>query len=343
MSKSRILFLLGGRSGEHEVSLISGKNILAALDRDRFEPLIIVIHKNSEMHFVQEESITRLGSKPNQIEAPKGSLASFYPYPIEGKYFFEADGKKYEYQKAFPVLHGPGGEDGSVQGLFELGQIPLVGCNVKSSAVCSDKAFTKRLLREAGIPTVPFVEVNQGDAIPNLDWDYPVFVKPNAMGSSVGVYKVDQESDLKKAVSAAFQFDHKILIEKAIEGRELEIAVFGEAGSLIISPMGEIVMASGFYSYEAKYIDDHAAKLVLPAELSEEQLKQAQKMAADVFLSLGCRGMARIDFFLTKTGEFVINEPNTIPGFTSISMYPKLMELAGVPYQDLISKLIDLA
>jgi D-alanine-D-alanine ligase len=346
MAKKRVLFLIGGRSGEHEISLISGKHVLAALDREQFEPYIIVIQKNGEMRLAHEADLEKISNNPKSVRTPEGSPISLRPYSLNGaKPAVLVDGKTLEFDIAFPILHGPGGEDGTIQGLFELAEIPVVGCGVKASAVCMDKAMTKRLCKEAGLPIIPFVELYRGEAIPKLPFGFPVFVKPANLGSSLGVSKVKSESQLTAAIDDALRLDQKILIEPAIEGRELEIAVLGKRGALIASPIGEIRCRTGeFYSYDAKYVDPDAAELIVPAVVAEKDLKEFQKIACDIFNTLDCRGMARIDFFMQKgTNKFLLNEVNTIPGFTPISQYPKLIQLTGISYSDLITKLIELA
>ena len=322
--------IVGGRSGEHEISLISGKHILQALDRSQFEPVVVIIQKNGDLTLGSESDLSALPNNPKQVKTPAGKSISIQD--------LKAD-------VAFPVLHGPGGEDGTIQGMFELLQIPVVGCGVKASAICMDKAMTKRLCMQAGLPVAPFIELYRGDSIPKLPWEYPVFVKPATLGSSLGVSKVKSASDLMKACEEAFRLDEKILIEKGIVGREIEIAVFGKRGDLTASPAGEIKMRKAeFYSYDAKYVDEDAAELILPTTLPSGELGPLQQLAKNIFLTLDCRGMARIDFFRADdTGQMLLNEVNTIPGFTPISMYPKLMGLAGIGYSELITRLIGLA
>ncbi|MDB5038850.1 MAG: D-alanine--D-alanine ligase [Bacteriovoracaceae bacterium] len=344
MDKKRVLFLIGGRSGEHEISLISGKNILAALDRKLFEPILVIIQKNGEMTFAEESELQKLPKNPKEIKTPKGIPISLRPYSLKGAQpSILVNSEVHEFDVAFPVLHGPGGEDGTIQGLFELAQIPVVGCGVKASAICMDKGMTKHLCIQAGLPVIPFKEIHRGEKWEKFPWDFPLFVKPASLGSSLGVSKVKSQSELEKAIKEALSMDEKILVEPAISGRELEIALLGKRGELVASPVGEIKPCAEFYSYDAKYVDPDGAELILPAPLSSEDLKKFQEIAKNIFNALDCRGMARIDFFRTEKGEFLLNEVNTIPGFTSISMYPKLLQLAGISYSDLITKLIQLA
>lgn len=344
MESLRVLILVGGRSGEHEISLISGKHVLNALDKKKFTPIIVVIQKDGSMTLGRPEDLQKISNNPRQVVSPKGTLISIQPFRTTDRGpCLKAGDEFFEFDVAFPILHGPGGEDGTIQGLFELAEIPVVGCGVKTSAICMDKGITKSLCGLAKLPVVPFIEVHRGDNVPKLSWPYPVFVKPAHLGSSLGVTKVKKEADLRSACEAAFSLDEKILIEPAIEGREIEIALFGDRKNLVASPAGEIRPKAEFYSYEAKYVDADGAELILPAKISPSELSKVQEIAKSVFKTLECRGMARIDFFMTSKGEFFLNEVNTIPGFTPISMYPKLMQLAGLEYPELLEKLIFLA
>jgi D-alanine-D-alanine ligase len=256
----------------------------------------------------------------------------------------------------FPVMHGPLCEDGTIQGLLELADLPYVGCGVLASAVAMDKEMAKRVARDAGIPIVPYVslkhdvwkkEKQQLAKRIEEQLGYPVFVKPANLGSSVGVHKVKEPSGLNAALEDAFNYDRKVLVEAAVNAREIEVSVLenleGGADPLVSIP-GEIDPAHEFYSYEAKYLDEKGAALIIPAKLDPEETERAQDIGRKVFTALECEGMARVDLFLDRTsGEFLFNELNTIPGFTSISMYPKLWEASGISYQELLSKLVDLA
>jgi len=251
----------------------------------------------------------------------------------------------------FPVLHGPYGEDGTVQGLLELADIPYVGAGVLGSAVGMDKDVQKRLLRGAGVPVVPFVVTTRArwsaDAVTvsaqACGLGLPLFVKPANLGSSVGITKVKAVDDLAAAVANALDYDNKVLIEKGIDAREIECAVLGNEDAQASVP-GEICPKAEFYSYEAKYVDENGATLLIPAPLTEAEATTVRKLAVQVFQLLDCAGMARVDFFLERgTGQWYVNELNSIPGFTTISMYPKLWEASGLPYRELIGRLIDLA
>jgi D-alanine-D-alanine ligase len=256
----------------------------------------------------------------------------------------------------FPVMHGPLCENGTIQGLLELADLPYVGCGVLASAVAMDKEMAKRLARDKGVSIVPHVplkhevwekEKEQSARRIEKELGYPVFVKPANLGSSVGVEKVKEPSELDAALEDAFRYDRKVLVEAAINAREIEVSVLEnlETGAdPLVSVPGEIAPAHEFYTYEAKYLDEKGAALIIPAKLDSEGTKLAQTMARNVFTALECEGMARVDLFLDRTsGEFLFNELNTIPGFTSISMYPRLWEASGINYQELLTKLVDLA
>lgn len=324
--KIRVGVFFGGKSAEHEVSLQSAKNVLDALDKEKFEPVLISIDKDGYWHVNDSE-------------------ASFSLLPGSGK-LVSPDDQSYDIDVAFPILHGPLGEDGSIQGLFELANIPYVGPGVLGSAVGMDKDVMKRLLRDAGIPIAPFRTftnqvVNAGEIF--NEFGSAVFVKPANMGSSVGVSKATNAAELETAVALAFQYDTKIIIEQAVVGDEIECSVRGNE-IIEASVLGRIIpRENDFYSYDAKYIDDNGAILEIPADLSEEVSIKARQTAIQTFLVLGCQGMGRVDMFVTKDGEILVNEINTIPGFTKISMYPKLWEASGVSYTQLITQLIELA
>ncbi len=344
VAKKRVLFIVGGRSGEHEISLISGKHVLQALDRTKYEPLLLLIQKSGEMTYAKEADLQALSNNPKQVKTPSGTPLSIRPYSSKNSMpSILVGSESYEFDLAFPILHGPGGEDGTIQGLFELAEIPVVGCGVKASSICMDKGMTKRLCQQAGLPVIPFVEVYRGEAMPKISWPFPLFVKPAHLGSSLGVSKVKSNAELKTALDEVFGMDTKALIEPEIVGRELEIAVLGKRGDLVVSPVGEIKPKTEFYSYDSKYVDDDGAELILPAQVSAARLATYQQTAKAIFETLDCHGMARVDFFADQSGEFLLNEVNTIPGFTPISMYPKLIGLTGVTYPDLVSRLIELA
>jgi D-alanine-D-alanine ligase len=354
--KIRVAVVYGGRSGEHEISLISAASVIRNLDRTRFEILPIGIDKQGKWHFDDLKMIE--GAKALTIRQA-AQLASLEPFPhSEGKgvLAIQSLSSNVSIDVVFPVMHGPLCEDGTIQGFFELAEIPYVGNGVLSSAIGMDKEVAKRLARDAGIPVVPWVSVKRGAFKKDFsgiservarELGYPVFVKPANMGSSLGVHKVKTSTELQSALEDAFLYDTKVLIEKSVNAREIEMSAL-ESPRLgdepLISVPGEIVPTHEFYSYESKYLDENGAALHIPAKLSAAQIQSAQKMGRDVFLALECEGLARVDLFLDKvSGEWFLNEINTMPGFTQISMYPKLWEASGISYTDLLTRLIDLA
>lgn len=304
--KLKVAVLFGGKSAEHEVSLQSAKNVIASLDPEKYEVVEILIDKEGNW----DKSLLE------------------------------------EIDVVFPVLHGPFGEDGSMQGFLKILNLPFVGPGVLGSAVAMDKDVAKRLLRDAGLPVGKFVVVQRNDSIAfdklRQKLGMPFFVKPANLGSSVGVAKVHTEEEFKKAVEEAFQFDTKIIVEEFIEGREIECSVLGNEDPKASVP-GEVAAIHEFYDYDAKYIDEKGADLKIPADLSGDLVEEMQELAVRTFKVLCLEGMARIDFFLTKENKFYVNEANTIPGFTNISMYPKLWEASGLEYVDLVDRLIQLA
>jgi D-alanine-D-alanine ligase len=336
--KIRVGIVYGGQSAEHEISILSARNVLAALDRSRFEPVLIGIDKSGKWLAQDEQRLIDSARDPRQVRVEPG-----LPAPIE------AAAQRVDI--VFPVLHGTLGEDGAMQGLLEVAGIPYVGAGVLGSAIGMDKDVMKRLLRDAGIPIADFRTVRRERFLADpaavcrelLPLGFPMFTKPANAGSSVGVRKVKQQADLEEAVRYALQFDSKAIVEEGIVGREIELAVLGGTPS-IVSIAGEVIVehADGFYSYDAKYLDEKGARLEMPAKLAPAELQRAQELALRTFEVLECEGMARVDLFLAPDGELFVNEINTIPGFTAISMYPKLWALSGVPQTELISRLIDL-
>ncbi|MDP3940916.1 MAG: D-alanine--D-alanine ligase [bacterium] len=347
--KLRIGILFGGQSAEHEVSLQSAKNVIEALDKEKYEPVLIGIDKAGRWH-LQERSSFLLNANNPKLIALNTSSQNVSLTPWRSDKNLQAVGEKdsASIDVVFPVLHGTYGEDGTVQGLLKLAHVPFVGASVIGSVLGMDKDVMKRLLVASGIPTADFLVyhisqkkgINYSNTVKKLG--VPFFVKPANLGSSVGVTKVHSQGEFEKAVTDAFSYDTKILIEEYIEGRELECAVLGNEEPKA-SLAGEIVPTHEFYSYDAKYIDENGAKLLIPAKLPEKTLKTLQELAVKAFQVLCCEGMARVDFFLSKNGKLFVNEINTIPGFTKISMYPKLWEASGIGYTELIDRLIQLA
>jgi D-alanine-D-alanine ligase len=348
--KIRVAVLFGGRSAEHEVSLQSARNVIDVIDRDKYETVLIGIDRNGAW-FLNDESMSLLNSDdPRLIALNKGSNpVSLIPGDKTGVLMnLNSPSSITAVDVVFPVLHGPYGEDGSIQGLAKLANVPCVGSDILGSAIGMDKDVSKRLLRDAGIPIANHICIRRNGVNDELFrrvnrvLGFPVYVKPANMGSSVGVVRVSQSADLAAAIDSALQYDTRVLLEQAIVGREIECAVLGNDDP-IASIVGEIGTTDGFYSYEKKYIDENAATLTIPASLEKSTLQRVQNIAIAAFKTLEARGMARVDMFLTDDGEIYINEINTIPGFTAISMYPKLWQASGISYTELIDRLIQLA
>jgi len=334
MSKLHVGVICGGRSAEHEVSLQSAKNILAALDRQRFIAHIIGIDKQGHWYGCDEADFLHAPDDPAHIALkPSGPAAD--PFSLLAPL-----------DVAFPIVHGTLGEDGSLQGLLRMAGLPFVGSSVIGSAIAMDKDIAKRLLCQAGLPVAPFVclrrdEVADYSAL-TAELGEILFIKPANQGSSVGVSKVRNEEEFTAALELAFTFDHKVLVESFIPGREIECAVLGNADRQA-SVCGEVVVFDEFYAYDTKYIAADGAQTVIPADISAEIQYQIQHIALRAFAVLECTGMARVDIFLSTNNWIIINEINTLPGFTQISMYPKLWQASGLDYSDLISRLLDLA
>lgn len=350
MSKIRVGILFGGRSAEHEVSLQSAKNIVDAIDKNKYDVVLIGIDKIGGWH-LDEGSRFLLQTTKSELPAldAGGEKLAMIPGKQEDQLvLLSGHGSPGSLDVVFPVLHGPFGEDGTVQGLLKLANIAFVGAGVLGSAVGMDKDVMKRLLRDAGIPIAKFVTLNKysakavtfDDARDQLG--VPLFIKPANLGSSVGIHKVRNAEEFERAVEDAFTFDNKVLIEESINGREIECSVLGNEQP-VASVLGEILPSHEFYSYEAKYLDESGAALEIPAKLPQEISERIRQTAIKTFSVLCCEGMARVDFFLRNGDEIIVNEINTIPGFTRISMYPKLWEASGLPYSELIDKLISLA
>jgi D-alanine-D-alanine ligase len=348
--KIRVGILFGGRSAEHEISILSARNVLEALDPSRFEPLLIGIHKDGRWLLQDAQRLLTSARDPRQVRIEEGAPARL-PAAFGEAAVSRTDPASIP-DVIFPVLHGTLGEDGAVQGLLEMAGIPYVGAGVLGSAVGMDKDVMKRLLRDAGIAVADFRTLRRGsfdrDAVAACRelaaLGFPLFIKPANAGSSVGITKVERPLDLEKALRHAFEFDTKLLGEAAISGREIELAVLG-GDPPTVSVAGEIIVRhpDGFYSYDAKYIDAQAVELALPARIAPEVQARAQAIALKTFEVLECEGLARVDLFLTAQGKLLVNEINTLPGFTAISMYPKLWGLSGLAPRALVSRLIDLA
>ncbi len=342
-NRLRIAVLFGGRSAEHDVSVLSATNVMRALDPEKYDAVPI---------FVTREGQWLLGSfEDGTLGKPStGTEVCLVPGGHGRMIAIPAHGAPYELPEIgvlFPVLHGVHGEDGSAQGLAEVACVPIAGCGILGSATALDKDIAKRLLNEAGLPAARSVTIHHGaaPAFAKLEraLGLPLFIKPARQGSSVGVSKVSTEKDYEAALAEGFRHDRKLLAEEFIRGREIECAVLEDPeGGLFVSRPGEIVPAEshGFYTYDAKYIDKDGAALNVPAELPEEIEDRIRAMAAKAFRAVGCDGMARVDFFVTPDMRCLVNELNTIPGFTDISMYPKTMAASGVSYPEIIDRLV---
>lgn len=336
----RVALVFGGRSGEHEVSLVSARSVRAALLAGGFDVAPMAIDRSGLWAdaVTAAEVLDRCGATPDQAPAFMGSQR------LDGRLL---DGSV---DVVLPILHGPFGEDGTVQGLCEMLDLPYAGCGVAACAVTINKVLTKQILVASGIPTPAFVALSARDlqADPGVavaacgGLALPVFVKPARMGSSVGISKVKEWGALPPALARAGEFDDLLIVEQGIDAREIEVAVLGGDPPLASVP-GEVIPGHEFYDYADKYLDD-ACRLVAPADLPTTLAEEVRKLATTTFLALGCEGMARVDFLLERAGHtLLVNEVNAIPGFTAISMYPRLLELSGVPYPELLSRLVNLA
>lgn len=348
--KTKVAILFGGRSAEHEVSLQSAINVINAIDKIKYQPILIGIDRTGTWYLDEHSLPLLLAENPQLIELNK-SNDKIMLAPNDGQAQLANLSKAQSAEQIdvlFPVLHGPYGEDGSVQGLARLANVPCVGSGILGSAIGMDKDVAKRLLRAAGIPVANFVALRRNadnaKTIASIEsqLDYPVFVKPANMGSSVGISKAGKRAELQAALEVAFAYDVKVIAEETIAGREIECAVLGNANPAASVP-GEIITQDEFYSYAAKYVDANATALAIPADVDAATAKQLQNIALQAFTTLEATGMARVDMFLTKDQKIYVNEINTIPGFTKISMYPKLWEASGVSYTKLIDQLITLA
>lgn len=348
-----LLILCGGRSEEHEISLISAKGILDALDRKLYQPLLVGISKKGVWHLLNEENFFEGEFRADKIKlnekAPAITLAPFTNEKRQGTLL--CSGKTHLFDVVFPILHGRFGEDGTLQGMLDMMNVPYVGSNCGSSGLCMDKILTKTLCLKAGIPTAKFTWVESVEDLSKVASDlnelkYPLFVKPPRQGSSIGVSKVNTPQDLKAAVETALKYDTKCLIEEGIRGREIECAVLGHPKQAKVATPGEIIPSKkvGWYSFEAKYLLADGAETKVPTDLDVQTTERIKNFALKAFNCLECSGMARVDLFLEEsTQNIYLNEINTIPGFTPISMYPKMWQASGLSYSALVSELIYLA
>jgi D-alanine-D-alanine ligase len=324
----RVAILMGGRSSEHEISLASARSVVAALAPDQYDVVTVEIGQDGRW---------ALG-EGSQKEVEAGSAAETLPVPSAGGAVATTLAGV---EVVMPILHGPFGEDGTVQGMLELAGVPYVGAGVAASAVCMDKDMFKAVMRDQGVPVTRNITLRNG-AVPESPFGFPVFVKPARLGSSVGITKAHDEQELRSAVELAFRHDEKVLVEEFVSGVEVEVGVLGNREP-VASLVGEIVVTSNeWYDYSAKY-DQGEMDLVIPARITDEQTNRVQELAVQAFVATECEGMARVDCFVTEEGDVLVNELNTIPGFTSTSVYAKLFEASGIAYPDLLERLIELA
>ena len=333
--KINVGIIFGGKSAEHEVSLQSAKNVVLALDKEKYNPILIGIDKAGKWLLSGQSQLLIENHSP-ELSGPLSTAV------LPSSEIFESN----KIDVAFPILHGTFGEDGTVQGLLKLAGVPFVGASVLGSAVGMDKDVMKRLLRDAGVPIANFLIFNKPqDAVFEViinELGLPFFVKPANLGSSVGVFKVHNKEEFDEAIKGAFEYDTKIIVEENIVGREVECSVLGNENPMA-STVGEVIPSHEFYSYEAKYLDEKGALLTIPADLPKDIINKVRELAVKTYKVLCCEGMGRVDCFVKNNGEVIVNEINTIPGFTKISMYPKLWDVSGVSYSELLDKLIKLA
>jgi D-alanine-D-alanine ligase len=348
--KLRVAILFGGKSAEHEISLISAKNIVEAIDKKKYQVVLIGIDKKGRWYFNDEPRLLEQADRPKPIRFDLERNALALVPSNKDKPWLRLSTRRADkpVDVVFPVLHGTFGEDGTVQGLLKMADIPFVGAGVLGSAVGMDKDVMKRLLRDAKIPIAKFLVCERAAsreiqfAAVKRALGLPLFVKPANLGSSVGISKVNSRDQFRPALEEAFRYDSKILLEEGIDGREIECSVLGNENPIASLP-GEIVTSHDFYSYDAKYLDEKGAQLIIPARLPKAVVKRIRQLALRTFKVLCCEGMARVDFFLRGQSEIIVNEINTIPGFTKISMYPKMWQASGISYGELIDRLIRLA
>ena len=320
MKRLRVAVLAGGRSSEHEISLASARSVLESLDPARYDVVTVAIGRDGRW----------------ELGSGDGSIAETLPVPASS-----APATLGSVDVVLPILHGPFGEDGTVQGLLELAGVAYVGAGVAASALCMDKDLFKKVLRDSGIAVARHVALRSGDPVAN-PFGYPCFVKPARLGSSVGITKVHDESELGGAVALAFRHDEKVLIEEFLEGIEVEVGVLGNFEPIASLPGQIVPVGHEWYDYASKY-EEGGMELVIPPALPEHVIEQVQRVAVEAFRVTECEGMARVDCFVVGADQVVVNELNTIPGFTATSVYAKLFEASGVPYEELLRRLIELA
>lgn len=348
--KITVAVLFGGPSTEHQISLLSVKNVVPALNRQRYQLLLIGIDRQGQWWLCDEANYLQHADDPAKIELHLGDPLALLPGNPQGALLNRQTGQPLPtIDVVFPLLHGTYGEDGALQGLLRWLKLPFVGCNTLASALAMDKAVSKRLLQAAGIPVTPFVvlqahEINSPEALQTVaPLGLPLFVKPANQGSSMGVSRVTQLEQLVPALQQALRFDQKVLVEKAVIGQEIECAVLGNRQAAEVSLCGEIITHDTFYAYDTKYLKGNQAELCIPAKITTAVSEQIQAYALKAWQTLECEGLARVDFFVSNHQQIFLNEINTIPGFTTISMYPKLWQAGGITYSKLLDQLIILA
>ena len=346
--KIRVGVVFGGRSAEHEVSLLSAKNVIEALDKRKYEPVLIGIDKNGEWHLREAGKYLLNAHDPKKValSRAKNQVALVAQSKSQTLVNLEGDGSNQPIDVIFPIMHGTYGEDGSVQGLLKMAGVPFVGASVLGSAIGMDKDVMKRLLRDAGLGVAKFLcltpktKLSFQQVVKQLG--LPVFVKPANLGSSVGVTKVKKREEFAPALAKAFLYDHKVLVEEFIEGREIECSVIGNDEPIASLP-GEVVPKDEFNTYETKYMEDSGAVFHYPAPLDAKTTKRVQETAILTYKTLCCEGFARVDLFLKKNGDVIVNEINTLPGCTNTSVFPKLWEVSGLSFPQVVDKLIEFA
>ncbi len=338
MTKTKVGILFGGKSVEHDVSIISAQNIAKYIDTKKFEVILLGIDKTGDW-FLCNKVLKNISNGEPLSLALKASSPSFSTL-----------NKNFQLDVVFPVLHGTDGEDGSIQGLLQTANIPYVGSDILGSAVSMDKLTSKRILENAGVPVANYLTYTKTE-VNDIDYDYvvsklgsPFIIKPANLGSSVGVFKISEEKGFDEKLNTLFSYDNIALIEEYIDGRELECAIIGNANPMA-SPPGEIILKGNheFYSFEAKYVDGNAVDLVIPAKVDSITEEKIKSLSIQSYKVASCKDLARIDLFVQSNGQVIVNEINTIPGFTNISMYPKLIGLLGIGYSDLITQLLNMA
>lgn len=349
MSKKTVALIFGGRSPEHEISLLSARNVNEAIDTQLYDVILVGISQNGTWYKFADKNIFNECKKlTEEVAQQKGEPVALICQNGAPQLVSLKNSQKWPVQVAFPVLHGSFGEDGCIQGLFKMANVPFVGCGVWASAAGMDKEVMKRILRDANIPNAKFMLITPWEQpsfeVLTQNLGLPFFIKPASQGSSVGVHKIKSKQDFAAQLADALRYDDKVLAEEFIEGREIECSVMGHNHQPKASVAGEVIPTHEFYSYEAKYLDENGAHIKIPTELTAEQMNQVQTLAKKTYTAMGCEGFTRVDFFLRKKdGQFYVNEINTIPGFTKISMYPKMWEASGLSYRDLTSQLLSLA